>query len=588
MAKSDNRQDGKSISNKSTTPGVPDSDISQNNGSIDATILNPHSTIKKDINSHDHNNVATRDSSQSSPLSSLSSFKTLPSSSSPRNKGIGSKTDSIQTPSNKDKETSQLIEKDTPSTSTDNNSETSLLAKVPFYEHLKNPSYMSIIPITIIGIFGYLLATGFAVGLKNGIIPSTTPSLSTFSSEHGGFQDYKAEWQHQIKLKRQYLEPGTNGVKSTLVKAKHGAVAADDYRCSVIGRNILKDGGNAVDSAIGTALCIGVIQSFSAGIGGGGFMTIRLPDSTSHVIDFREEAPAAATTTMYYDNIALAQVGGLAVGVPGELAGLELAHRKFGKMEWKQIIQPSIELCRDGFTVSYILGAMIEKNKDWITTTAGFNETFVGPDGKTLVAGDTVKRPALAKSLEIIAEKGADAFYRGELTKSMVKVVKDNGGILTEQDFANYKAIVREPLTTTFFGKRIITPPPPTSGSILIMILNIIEGYNFKQLGPVPLSYHRMVEAFKWGYAQRTVLGDPAFLDDIQANVKKQTSKKLAAEIHKKISDNHTFPVEHYEADYDVLHDHGTSHLSVIDENEMAVALTTTVNLGFGSHLMDP
>ncbi|KAJ1679790.1 hypothetical protein EV182_001321, partial [Spiromyces aspiralis] len=208
--------------------------------------------------------------------------------------------------------------------------------------------------------------------------------------------------------------PGHGGPllkKSKLVTAQHGAVAADDYRCSTIGRDVLKDGGNAVDAAIATGLCIGVIQSFSSGIGGGGFMLIRPHGAPPELIDFREEAPAAASVDMFYDNITLAQVGGLAVGIPGELRGYELAHKRHGKLPWARLVQPSIDLCRRGFTMSTILAKVVNHEREWIVSAQGFNTTFVHPDGALLTAGDTVYRHNLAVTLEVIAKDGVEPFY---------------------------------------------------------------------------------------------------------------------------------------------------------------------------------
>ncbi|KAJ1930904.1 hypothetical protein FBU59_006892, partial [Linderina macrospora] len=179
------------------------------------------------------------------------------------------------------------------------------------------------------------------------------------------------------------------------------------------------------------------------------------------------------------------------------------------------------------------------------------------------------------------------AFYSGKIAQSMVSAVRENGGILTLEDFAAYSAVDREPLETFYHGRRVITGSPPTSGSILLNMLNIVEGYPLAREGQTALSYHRIVEAMKFGAAQRTVLGDPSFVD-VVANVSKQISKSFASDIRHNISDTHTFDVAHYDAEYDILNNHGTTHLSVLDKDGAAVAVTSTVNLEFGSRIMDP
>ncbi|KAJ2170477.1 hypothetical protein GGH16_003347, partial [Coemansia sp. RSA 560] len=170
---------------------------------------------------------------------------------------------------------------------------------------------------------------------------------------------------------------------------------------------------------------------------------------------------------------------------------------------------------------------------------------------------------------------------------SLVKTVQERGGILTTDDFALYKAVERTPIETYYHGRRVITGSAPTSGSVLLNMLNVVEGFTLALDGPTATNYHRIVEAMKFGAAQRTLLGDPSFVD-IAANLTRQISKEFASEIRANISDTQTFDVSHYDPEYDVLNNHGTTHLSIVDKDEMAVALTSTINLEFGSRIMDP
>ncbi|KAJ1668314.1 hypothetical protein IW140_000382 [Coemansia sp. RSA 1813] len=376
--------------------------------------------------------------------------------------------------------------------------------------------------------------------------------------------------------------------QSTLIAARNGVVATDEPRCSVIGVDTLRDGGSAVDAAIASALCIGVLQAHSSGIGGGGFMLVRpLANKRPVLVDFRETAGTAATEDMFISDIKLAQIGGLAVGVPGEIAGMYSAHRRFGRLPWNRLFEPSVKLARDGFTLSELVHNQLMNIETHVLSAPGFNTTYTDGHGRILKAGATVYRRELADTLEEIGDKGPSAFYSGHIAKSLVRAVQDNGGILTEADFNGYKSVDRRPVETFYHGRRVITGSPPTSGSILLNMLNVLEGYTLARDGPTALNYHRIVETMKFGAAQRTFLGDPSFID-IAANVTHQIDKHFAAAIRANISDTQTFDVSHYDPEYDILNNHGTTHISVVDKDGVAVSLTSTVNLGFGSRVMDP
>ncbi|KAJ2853248.1 hypothetical protein GGI22_004940, partial [Coemansia erecta] len=376
--------------------------------------------------------------------------------------------------------------------------------------------------------------------------------------------------------------------QSTLITARNGAVATDEPRCSAIGADVLRDGGSAVDAAVASALCIGVLQAHSSGIGGGGFMLIRPQDSEPPVlVDFRETAGSAATEDMFIEDIKLAQIGGLAVGVPGEIAGLYSAHRRFGKLPWARLFEPSVKLAREGFALSELVHNQLMRLETFVLSAPGFNTTYTDGHGHVLKAGATVFRRELAKTLETIGKEGPSAFYSGHIAESLVKAIQDNGGVLDEADFNGYEAVDRRPVESFYHGRRVITGSPPTSGSILLNMLNVLEGYTLARDGPTALNYHRIVEAMKFGAAQRTFLGDPSFIE-IGANVTHQIDKHFAAAIRANISDTQTYDVSHYDPEYDILINHGTTHISVVDKDGAAVSLTSTVNLGFGSRIMDP
>lgn len=366
-----------------------------------------------------------------------------------------------------------------------------------------------------------------------------------------------------------------------------GAVASEHPTCTEIGLQILKDGGNAVDSAVATAICIGTLNSFSSGIGGGGFLTVRLNSTVSKFIDFRETAPAAATERMYNANGTSSTRGGLAVAVPGEVAGLWMAHSSWGRLPWADLFTPSINLARNGFTVNEIMASRIHNLAAYVSKDSPFASIFFNANGNPLTVGQTVYRTNYSKTLEAVA-KDHSSFYKGPIAQHMIDEIQKSQGIMTMQDLANYSARMEDPLVGWYNGLKIITGPPPSSGAILISILNILERYQFSVSGMTGLNLHRMIEAFKHGFAQRTELGDPAFLPaNNSLRVAEFISKEYAAQIRAQISDSQTYPVDHYHPQFDTIETPGTTHISVVDSARMAVSMTSTVNLGFGAKLMN-
>ncbi|KAL1748659.1 gamma-glutamyltranspeptidase [Schizophyllum fasciatum] len=376
---------------------------------------------------------------------------------------------------------------------------------------------------------------------------------------------------------------------AVLVKASHGAVASENKRCSDIGVDVLKDGGNAVDAAIATSLCIDVVNPFASGISGGGIMTVRLPpkeeggESEVWTINYRETAPAAANTTMFEDNPMASRFGGLASAVPGEILGLETAHQMWGKLPWKRLVEPAAELAA-GWEVDRELGRRLPWFSELLLGQPEWGAIFA-PNGTILGVGDPIKNTALARTLYAIAEYGSEAMYSGPIAESLVRRIQETGGIVTLEDLQNYFVEVGPALEGSYRGKKVYTFDAPTSGPVLLHALNLMEHYSLEER--TPLNVHRMVEAMKFAFAGRTRISDPNFSDESQ-DISELSTKEFADKIVRNITDDKTHPPEYYNPVYDTPIDHGTSHCSILDQDGMAVALTHTINGLFGSFVIDP
>ncbi|WWD22066.1 gamma-glutamyltransferase [Kwoniella shandongensis] len=392
-----------------------------------------------------------------------------------------------------------------------------------------------------------------------------------------------------------------------LINATTAAVASEDVTCSNLGLSILKNlNGSAVDAAITTTLCIGLLNAFSSGIGGGGFMVVNIPEDHKVklpeevvfekgepkvvAIDFRETSPAQSEKEMYGSEKAgrvAAQVGGLAVGVPGELRGLEMAHKMYGTLPWKDLVMPVAELAR-GWQVSRELARRLRVFGAFMLDSPTWSAVYA-PRGSLLVEGDFVQRLNYGKTLEIIAEHGADAFYSGDIADSSVKTIARAGGVLSLDDLKDFKARSYPAIHSSFMGKEIYTTDAPSSGGVLLGLLNILEPYRIPFTGGLtdPLNSHRLIEAMKFAFGARSEITDPAFARD-SSRFKDFYSKAWADEIREKITDNQTHGPDYYGVQHDTPVDHGTTHLSVMDKWGGAASVTSTVNLIWGSHVMDP
>lgn len=375
--------------------------------------------------------------------------------------------------------------------------------------------------------------------------------------------------------------------KGDIIEAEHGVVAADDERCSDIGIDMLREGGHAVDAAVATSLCLGLVSPTSSGLGGGAFMLLRSSNGQAQAFNMRETAPQAASEDMYAKNPAAKKIGPLSMGVPGELAGLHLAWQQHGKLPWKKLVQPVIKLAAEGFVISPYLASNIKSLKNAIMADKGLRGVFT-VNGKLLNVGDTCYNKKLAETLQAISDFGPSVFYNGTIGKKLVEDVQAVGGILSFEDLQNYRVEVTDPISAEVMGYTILGMPPPSSGAAgLISVLNILGSYGTPDAAKGTLGLHRTIEAFKHMFAVRMNLGDPKFVN-ITDSLSDMLSPEFAVKLKNKIYDNVTFPSEYYGYKWNQLRDHGTSHFCIVDSERNAVSMTTTVNYPFGALMLSP
>ena len=375
--------------------------------------------------------------------------------------------------------------------------------------------------------------------------------------------------------------------------AKNGMVATQEALASDIGLQILKDGGNAVDAAVAVGFALAVTLPRAGNIGGGGFMMIYDAKQDKTVaLDYREKAPNAAFDDMYLDEAGtavsdLSRYHGLAVGVPGTVAGLLKALEEHGSMSRQQVMAPAIKLAADGIEVtpglSESLSALSERLQKWPST----KKVFYKPDGSNYAPGERLKQPELAHSLQLIADKGADGFYKGETARKLVNAIKAAGGSMSLQDLANYEAVNRKPIKGNYRGYEVVSMPPPSSGGIhIVQILNILEHYPLNQYGQNSAqTIHLMSEAMQLAYADRAeYLGDTDFVD---VPVSGLIAKPYAKALQMRIDPNKATPASSIKAGNPIPYESDqTTHFSIVDKEGNAVANTYTLNFSYGTGLV--
>ncbi|MCB0461793.1 MAG: gamma-glutamyltransferase [Flavobacteriaceae bacterium] len=369
--------------------------------------------------------------------------------------------------------------------------------------------------------------------------------------------------------------------------AKNGMVVSANKLSSQTGVDILKQGGNAVDAAIATAFSLAVTHPTAGNIGGGGFMVFMNAQGETTTIDFREKAPLASSETMFLDEEGNIKdnsnhKGLLAVGVPGTVAGLYLAHQKYGKLPWNDLVQPAIDLAENGFALNWdLFGAAQYFNS--IAEEYPFMATyFKNEKGELTQPNEIWKQQALANTLKKIRDRGRDGFYKGEVAQKIEDYMKANGGIITAEDLLKYEAIERKPIKGTYKGYDIYGMPPPSSGgATLIQMMNTMELVDWDKVEFNSTEYvHILTETMRRAYADRAeFLGDPDFNPDMPIDrlISKEHAKKRFANLNMEkasVSDSTKFG--------QIYDGTNTTHFSVIDKDGNAISLTYTLENGYG------
>jgi gamma-glutamyltranspeptidase / glutathione hydrolase len=370
--------------------------------------------------------------------------------------------------------------------------------------------------------------------------------------------------------------------RARVARGPRAMVVAGSPIASQVGREILRQGGNAVDAAVAVGFAMAVVHPEAGNLGGGGFMVIRLADGTVQTLDYRETAPGRATRDMYLDSLGeptdRSLTGHLAAGVPGAVAGLTEAHHRFGHLPFAAVIAPAIGLARDGFLVDEYRSQSIAGDSARLARFPASRASFL-PGGAPPAAGTVLRQPDLATTLEAIRERGADGFYQGPVADLIVAEMERGGGLISHQDLASYRAIWREPIAIHYRGYMIFSMPPASSGGVTMgEILNIMEGYDPLPPFGSPGLVHLEAEAMRRAFTDRnTWLGDPAF---VQNPTDRLLSKSYAADLRKGIGERAT-PTPAFSPGPRT--GASTTHYSVVDTEGNAVSCTTTLNDSYGS-----
>lgn len=379
------------------------------------------------------------------------------------------------------------------------------------------------------------------------------------------------------------------------VRAENGMVVTSHHLASQVGNNILEQGGNAIDASVATAFALAVTLPSAGNIGGGGFLVYYGNDGHKTTFNFREKAPLAASEEMFLGEDGKVKdnsnhEGMLSVGVPGTVAGLYKAHQKMGSLPWEDLVAPAVKLAEEGFPSTYNMNwflnwAKEHKDEEIYKATA---KSFLKYGEEVYEPGEIWKQPDLAETLKRIQTNGADGFYKGKTARLIENYMKKHGGLITKKDLARYEAEELEPVTGTYRDHEIVAMPPPSSGGVaLIEMLNIVEGFDIKEMGHnSAASLHVLTEAMRRAFSDRALhLGDPNFNPGMP--VEEITSKDYAARLRETIepdrasvSDSANFSAAHlqYESPQ-------TTHISIVDKGGNAVSLTYTLEHSYGSRI---
>jgi gamma-glutamyltranspeptidase/glutathione hydrolase len=396
--------------------------------------------------------------------------------------------------------------------------------------------------------------------------PATGPGLA------GGRVVFPIDWEFRG------LDPIGTGTQ--------GMVATTDVRATRVGIEVLQAGGNAVDAAIAVGFALAVVHPSAGNIGGGGFAMLRMADGEAVALDFREKAPLSLVPEVYLDEEGRptdqSRIGHLAVGVPGTVAGFAELYERYGSLPWNELVAPAIDLAENGFTVTQGLNRGLAARASRLTQFETTAQVFY-PGGEPPRVGSNFQQPMLGGTLRQIAADGKNAFYRGQIADLIVEEMREGGGLITHEDLSRYQAVWREPITFEYRGHTVISMSPPSSGGITVAeILNILEGYDLGSMGFNSFdAIHLTVESFRRAFADRNYfLGDP---DYTNIPVAELISDEHAAELRASISRSRASPSEQFNRVPVLSEGNNTTHYSIVDGQGNAVAVTYTLNSGYGS-----
>lgn len=383
------------------------------------------------------------------------------------------------------------------------------------------------------------------------------------------------------------LAAALHGATRAPVRSRRAMVVTRDTHATSAGVAVLQSGGNAVDAAVAVGLALAVTHPAAGNVGGGGFMLARFADGRATFLDFRERAPERATRDMYLDAAGNpttdSTVGYRAAGVPGTVAGLELAHRKYGRKPWAELVTPAVELAEKGFPVSYRLSQSLRGAAALLGRFPESKRIFLR-DGRYYQPGETLAQPELARTLDRIRRQGAKGFYEGETARQLATDMKKYGGLITEADLRDYRVVERKPVAGRYRGYEILSAPPPSSGGIgILQMLGVLEGSSYEKTGAgSAAAYHWLAEAMRRYFADRAKhLGDPDF---VKVPVSGLLDARYILGLRRAISPDRATPSAEVRAgEMPAGESTETTHYSIVDPEGNAVAVTYTLNASYGN-----